>query len=348
VPPDADGLRIVVVDDDPAFARVVAAVLESAGFRGTRIAGTCQEGLQAAVHADIVLLDHQLPDGTGVGLLPALRALPGQPAVILVTAHGDETLAAGALRAGAHDYLSKDATLPELLPEIVERARRNRALREALAAAERDLVHAERLAAIGQLAVTVSHNVNNPLMAAFAETTLLLADPQLGSQHRSSVTSIREALQRINDTLQRVSSLRHAETTTYPGGLEMIDLTRRKRPTPVNTGDAVIWLGDESLARVVRSLLTHAGFSVDRVQSLAELERRTAAGPVTAVVLMSSGLASSPPLGGFQPAAGRRYALVALVPGDGAAERAAGADLVVSLPFDPGTFTGDLLAVLHG
>jgi two-component system response regulator AtoC len=156
VPRDRRGFRILVVDDDPDFSRLAASVIEEAGFAAPQVAGTVRDALAAATEADLVLLDHRLPDGNGLSLLPALRAMPRQPAVILITGHGDEALAAGALRAGAYDYLIKDAALASLLPEVVEHARRNRALQEALAAAERDLVHAERLAAIGQLAVTVS------------------------------------------------------------------------------------------------------------------------------------------------------------------------------------------------
>ncbi len=53
------------------------------------------------------------------------------------------------------------------------------------------------------------------------------------------------------------------------------------------------------------------------------------------------------PLGGFRPLSERQYTLVTLVPGNGARARAAGADHIVSLPFDPGTFTGDLLAAMR-
>jgi len=343
-----DGFRILVVDDDPAYARLVATVVVQAGFEQPAVAGTGREALLLARDADLVLLDHKLPDCYGLSLLPALRAIPGQPGVILVTAHGDEALAAGALRAGADDYLIKDPSLPNLLPEVIERARRNRALKEALAAAERDLVHAERLAAIGQLNVALSHNINNPLMAAFAETDMLRRDRSLGPEQRGAVDSIQKALERINEILQRVSTLHHDQTTEYPGGIEMIDLSRRTRPTPVSLGDALVWLADENLGRVVGLLLKHAGFDVERPTNLESLTMRARGASVRVVILLGSDAPGTEPLGGFQPAPGRRYTLVALVQGDGASALAAGADHVVRLPFDPGTFTGELLAKLRG
>jgi DNA-binding response OmpR family regulator len=344
VSPEPRRLQILVVDDDPAFRRLVLEVIAEAGYDQTAWCETGGEALRKASVADLILLDHQLPDSQGLDLLPVLRTLPARPAVILVTAHGDEALAARALRAGADDYLIKDPALPGLLPQVIERVRRHRALAEALAAAERDLVHAERMAAIGQLSVTLSHSINNPLMAALTETELLLSDPAVATPTRGSLGSIKEALLRIREILERVSSLQHDETTDYLDGIPMIDLSRRTRPMPVPAGEALVWLSDEGLARVVGSLLKHAGFSVTRVADLADLARRAPSPIVTAVVLLGAGPRGVDPLGGFRPGGRHEYTLVALAPDDGVAARDAGADLVVRLPFDPGTFAGELLA----
>ena len=339
--------RILAVDDDPAYLRLIATVVEHAGFGPPATATSANEALRIAPEVDLVLLDHHLPDGEGLSLLPAFRAMAGQPAVILVTAHGNEALAAGALRAGVDDYLIKDASLPSLLPEVIERTRRHRALQEALAAAERDLVHAERMTAIAQLNVALSHNINNPLQAAFAETELLLADPALASEHRASLLSIKQSLQRVHEIMHRVGSLRHDHTTEYVGGVEMIDLSRRTRPTPVHTGDALLWLPDESLARIVGSLLKHAGFAVERCEDAAGLTARAARPGVAVVVILATDTPLAGPLGGFLPPEERRFTLVTLVSGDGAAARNAGADYVVALPFDPGTFTSELFAAMR-
>ena len=340
-------VRVLVVDDDHDFGRLVTSVVRDAGFGEAVWVATGAAALKSAAECDIVLLDHQLPDTTGLDLLPALRTLPTQPSVILVTAHGDEALAVRALRAGADDYVIKDGSLPSLLPEVIERVRRHRALGEALAAAERDLVHAERLAAIGQLNVTLHHTMNNPLMAAFAETELLLGS-KLTREQAGSVKGIRDALGRIRDILHRLDTLEDARTTDYLEGVRMIDLSRRSKPMPVLLGDAVLWFPDDDIARVVGMLLTHAGFGVERVESVDQLSARVAGVSVQLVLVAGSAAAGTEPLGGFKPAPDRRYTLVALVPGDGSRARVAGADHIVALPFDPGTFVGDLLGVMRG
>ena len=345
--PDSTGLRILVVDDDDALARLLAVVLEQAGFGTPRTARTGAEALPAAADADVILLDHQLPDAGGLDLIPAIRAAPSHPAVILITAYGDETLAATALRLGADDYLVKDGTLPRIVPQVVERVRRHRALREALAAAERDLVHAERLAAIGELNVTLHHTVNNPLMAASAEVDLLLAGGEdLTAEQRASVLAIKAAIQRIREIIERVGSLGHDGTVEYLDGVSMIDLSRRTLPTPLQRGEAVVLLPDEDVARVVSLLLKHAGFKVDRVSSPALLAQRAGRLGVAVVVVAGAAAGAADPLGGFRPSEPRTYTLVAMMPGDGAAARAAGADHVISLPFDPGAFVSELLAVM--
>src|SRR5262249_38635601 len=153
----------------------VARIVEDSGFGAIEHVATGRDALSALDGIDIVLLDHHLPDAEGLDILDSIRARPNPPDVVLITAHGNESLAATALRRGADDYLAKDASLKMMMPEVLERVRRNRELRKALVAAERDLVRAERLAAIGEMTVTLHHGINNPLMAASADVELLLA-----------------------------------------------------------------------------------------------------------------------------------------------------------------------------
>ena len=63
------------------------------------------------------------------------------------------------------------------------------------------------------------------------------------------------------------------------------------------------------------------------------------------MVLSAPGNAADP-LHGFRPSDDRFYALVVLVTGDPGPARAAGADLVLTLPYDPSAFRGEVLAAL--
>ena len=340
------GVRVLVVDDDPTMVRLAQGILRANGFAAVTAVSTAREALDAMGEADIVLLDHQLPDASGLEILDAIRARPQPPSVIMVTAHGNESLAASALRRGADDYLAKDASLADLLPQVLERVRRTREVRKALAAAERDLVRAERLGAIGEMTVTLHHEINNPLMSALAGIHLLLVDSaRLEQSERDTLRSVEDSLHRITEIVRRIGDLRQARTKTYVGGVEMIDLGPVAEPVAaVSRGTALVSLPDEDLARVVALLLRHVGFAVERHDDLSTLAPSAARVGVTLVVLAAGpGAAGTHPLGGFVPPAPRDYSIVALVRGDGAAALAAGADRVVQLPFDPGTFTTDII-----
>jgi hypothetical protein len=109
----------------------------------------------------------------------------------------------------------------------------------------------------------------------------------------------------------------------------------------------VLYLPDDDSAKVIGLLLRHAGFTIERATTAAELSLAATRKDVVLIVMTaSSGPKGTDPLGGFQPTADRGYTLVALVQGDGQPARDAGADLVVSLPFDPGTLTNDLLEAM--
>ena len=111
------GARILVVDDDPAIARVVRRSLESAGYnvealdRGARVADRV-----ATFAPDVILLDLLLPDASGVDLARALRS--GRATIIVLSAVGDDRKKVEALDAGADDYLTKPFSVGELLARI--------------------------------------------------------------------------------------------------------------------------------------------------------------------------------------------------------------------------------------
>jgi DNA-binding response OmpR family regulator len=324
-------LRILVVDDDPAMVRLAAAALTAHGFTELEHVASGQEALLAAARADVLLLDQNLPDLAGREVLLALRAWPDPPSVVMVTAHGSETFAADALRAGAEDYLVKDGSLAAMLPEVVERVRRMRSLREALATAERELVHVERRAAVGEMTVTLHHEINNPLMAATAELDLLLGgQDSLNDAQRRSLETIRGMLERIRGIVKRAGELRRAVTAEYAPGLQMIDLGEGARPDPPPRGRALVLVPEEGTARVVESLLRRAGYAIQRVVDPGALVRASQGFDVSLVLAAERSLPANLPTPAERP-----YQLFILQDGDGSAAEAAQPTQILGLPLDP-------------
>jgi hypothetical protein len=179
-----------------------------------------------------------------------------------------------------------------------------------------------------------------------AEVELLLSEPSATpDQQRQGLGEVRLALQRIRDIVQRIGKLREARSKDYLSGVQMLDLERPPAEAAVlSRGTALIYVPDEDLARIVSLLLRAAGFQVERRVTVADLQ--TWSERIGVAVVLVAGGADAPgahPLEGFIPQRDRAYLMVALVAGGGAAATAAGADHVVQLPFDPGTFTAEIL-----
>jgi CheY-like chemotaxis protein len=69
-------LRVLIVDDDPDMVRLLRHVLQAHGYPAPVVVRRGAAAAAAAAEAEVVLLDHQLPDGNGMELIEPLRSLP--------------------------------------------------------------------------------------------------------------------------------------------------------------------------------------------------------------------------------------------------------------------------------
>jgi two-component system OmpR family response regulator len=125
--PDPEA-HVLVVEDDGPTRHLIARLLRENGFRvAVARDGTEMRDAVGRGGIDLVLLDVMLPGESGFDLLRALRARPGGPAVVMVTAKGDEADRVRGLDLGADDYLPKPFGRLELLARIRAVLRRVRA-----------------------------------------------------------------------------------------------------------------------------------------------------------------------------------------------------------------------------
>jgi len=112
-------IRILLVEDNPADARLLQLVLEEkAAFpsRWTHVQRLSEAIEHLTQHQpEVVLLDLSLPDGHGIDTLVALQAYASHLPIVVITGTDDETLALNAMHAGAQDYLVKGQIDGELL-----------------------------------------------------------------------------------------------------------------------------------------------------------------------------------------------------------------------------------------
>ncbi len=109
---------ILLVEDDPAFAALVTAVLGQNGYRLWWASGAgVARRLLEAVRPDLVLLDLILPDGDGLLLCSEIRARWPTPIVVVsgTARHAERVVS---LRAGADDFIAKPPDPAELLARV--------------------------------------------------------------------------------------------------------------------------------------------------------------------------------------------------------------------------------------
>jgi two-component system C4-dicarboxylate transport response regulator DctD len=136
-------LTVLIVEDDFHMQLGCVQALQLAG-----LAVEAVESAEAAIplitpgYAGVVVTDMRLPKADGLSLVRHCHALDADLPVIMITGHGDVTLAVEAMRSGAYDFIPKPFS-PEVLVEIVRRAMEKRSLTLEVATLRRALARRE-------------------------------------------------------------------------------------------------------------------------------------------------------------------------------------------------------------
>lgn len=229
--------RILIVDDNPDNVEVIKYKLQRSNQFELDIleAYSGEDALELAANEelDIVLLDVMMPRMSGFEVCSRIKKLKGEVflPVILVTAREDLNSKLKGFESGADDYIAKpfedqelEARIKNML-HIKELQDELRATNEELLKTSRRLVEAERMAAIGEMAASVNHEINNPLCAILLNAQLLREEfgGSLGKTV-SRLDKIELNVERIQEITKRIQELKESETTDYVSGEKMIDL----------------------------------------------------------------------------------------------------------------------------
>jgi CheY-like chemotaxis protein/phosphoribosyl 1,2-cyclic phosphodiesterase len=116
-----DRLRVLIVDDDPDVRRLASRALTRDGHTVME-AGNGREALEMVdrLRPDFVVLDLDIPEIDGFGVLKALRARPetAQLPVLILTVKSDASSTGAGFAVGATDYLAKPFSIPQLAARV--------------------------------------------------------------------------------------------------------------------------------------------------------------------------------------------------------------------------------------
>ncbi len=212
VPPHGPRITsVLLVEDDPAFYKIVQVQLEK--FRDREFQLTWKKSVDEATveirnsNFDIILTDYTLPGSNGLELCLQLNQMGCQIPIVFVTAEKDFQLAVEAMKLGVEDFLVKDDLNESLLLQTILRVLDRVKTRKQIEAVEKRMLIAEkRSEAIRELVVTVCHEFNNPLAAIKISADLVQRQP-LSKEEKTLFKTFEEHFQQIEMEIKRLRDI---------------------------------------------------------------------------------------------------------------------------------------------
>ena len=225
-------MDVVVADDSEVTRRLLTSTIERCGHRAIPAAdgGAAWDAFERCRPA-LIILDWQMPVIDGLELCRRIRGVPAgaDVFVLMVTGRDATTGLLDALAAGVDDYMTKPVA-PADLEARLRIAERRIEQTSARRAAEAALADAQRLAGIGEVALALQHEINNPLMALLTHARLLTDADDATPPVREQCGAIADQARRIADVVRRLGELTDARSVEYVNGARMTDLRASERP----------------------------------------------------------------------------------------------------------------------
>jgi signal transduction histidine kinase len=198
--------RIVLIDDEARLLQTLARFLEQQGHqvvRGTTFREVAEQ-LQPG-RFELLITDIVMPDFDGMKVLrEVVEVRKCQEPVILITGEPNLETAAEAVRRGAFDYISKPVTKDKLLEVVARGLRHVQLLRERDQARHMEMQVLKNLAALGESASVLSHEIRTPITSL--RHALRAVGDKLGVEDRVLVEEFIGNLNRIERMLGQTLS----------------------------------------------------------------------------------------------------------------------------------------------
>jgi two-component system C4-dicarboxylate transport response regulator DctD len=218
--------RVLIAEGDAVRRGQLCQTLTAAGYAVTEVStGAMAIAAFAADPPPVVLLNTELDGDRGVETCRRIRALDEALASYILVYASQDVLrpVLDALDAGADDYVLHPDN-PDILRTRLAIAGRRLAREDVRRAAEADAARARYLAGVGEMAIALQHEINNPLAAILAHAELMAMDAADAGAMDESLTTILEQARRIATVVRKLSSLRNPTSVEYVPGKRMVHL----------------------------------------------------------------------------------------------------------------------------
>ncbi len=225
---EKDELKILLIEDDSSFAALVKYYLNSYRNYVFKVdwVDSAEKGLEKISSTNdynLILLDYHLPGISGVDTLKILKSRGINTPVIALTGSAESDVMIEFLKLGAIDHYIKEDIIGPLLPVVIANAIEKENLRRQI---EKDRgEQTQKIEAIQEIVITVSHEVNNPLAAIKLAANILLKK-DLPADIRTYVKIIKENTDKIEQTILKLRELKSDQIVPYVGKLKMLDLSQ--------------------------------------------------------------------------------------------------------------------------
>ncbi len=188
-------MKVLLIDDEKPIRDLMVPFLEDLKYE-VQSAGTVAEGLEKAAEfkPDTILLDVNLPDGTGLDFFKTFQESKQDASIVLITANVDVKIAVEAIKRGAEDYLAKPLNLDELeiiLKQLDEKRGMRRDL-EALKGHQKALYQKDYLFLSNPAMQTVYEQIEQ-VSKQSSVTVLILGETGTGKEHVAKLIHVLSA-----------------------------------------------------------------------------------------------------------------------------------------------------------
>lgn len=228
---DLPRFNILLVDDDPeshTLVRKYLSLIENSQYQLDSVYdfdSAISRLRDPSYEYDAILLDHYLGDHTGIEILRELEVAPLVPPVIILTGNDDKKLDAEALSLGASDFLVKTQINPALLDRALRYAMEHRRNERLIVLKQRDIASKLKLAAMGEMASVITHEMDDPLMVIQSRAILIQSvaalNPAIDPKIRDAAMDIILMIQQVTNIK---SGLRRQFVTSEGSVAEKVDL----------------------------------------------------------------------------------------------------------------------------